>query len=70
MRLINRKRTMHWLWDGPGRHLPDGLTTVVARLLCRRYGHEPTCDQCHRPEHDFCVWCNKLMPGQAHRGTL
>jgi len=26
---------------------------------------DPERDQCGRPEHDFCLWCNKRMPGAA-----
>jgi hypothetical protein len=34
----------------------------IAKVLCRIYGHRPERDQCGRPEHDFCLICNKLIP--------
>lgn len=39
---------------------------VGLRLLCIYFGHKPVADQCDKPEHDFCVYCNKLMPNSAH----
>lgn len=74
-----RKRIMFWLHDGPiSEWLCDHnigwldsayshLIDAVADVLCALYDHEPICDQCHKPEHDFCCWCHKRMPGQAHR---
>lgn len=38
----------------------------LLKMLCEHVGHEPVSDQCGKPEHDFCHWCNKLMPGAAH----
>lgn len=45
----------------------EAIDAVIERAssdLCEIAGHEPTRDQCGMPEHDFCVWCNKAMPGQ------
>jgi hypothetical protein len=33
--------------------------------LCWLLGHYPGLDNCTKPEHDFCLFCHKLMPGQA-----
>lgn len=42
------------------------VETAGLWALCRVYGHKPVADQCNRPEHDFCVYCSKRMPGTAH----
>lgn len=73
-------RLYFWLWDGmydwldpyDGPEWPWGvLETCVERparwVLCKVYGHEPLPDQCNMPEHDHCIWCNRLMPGLAPR---
>jgi len=79
-----RKKIIQWFWFWPDRHddlLDDdearfdricerhdrilGLLAPALRLLAR---HEPIRDQCNRPEHDFCIWCRKLMPGMAREG--
>lgn len=39
-------------------------------VICRAFGHDPAMDQCGRPEHDFCLWCRKLMPGRASRRVV
>jgi hypothetical protein len=41
------------------------LNTAGQWVTCRVAGHEPERDQCGRPEHDFCLWCNKSMPHAA-----
>ena len=60
---------MHWLWrdDHPElvQPLVNWLTEPVSRALCAKYGHLPERDHCGLPEHDFCLWCNKRMPGAA-----
>lgn len=59
---------MHWLWDGwPSEHAPDWTVRLASWIGCRIGGHEPTGDQCGKPEHDFCLWCSKSMPFQALR---
>lgn len=70
-------RVYFWLWDGmydrlslDGPDWPYGLLdTLVERpakwLLCKVYGHEPVHDQCGKPEHDHCAWCNRAMPRAA-----
>lgn len=37
----------------------------ASQVLCRIWGHEPEMDQCMRPEHDYCICCRILLPGQA-----
>jgi hypothetical protein len=62
-----RKRIMHWVWDGRPSwtwFVPD---TFFGRVLCIVFRHEAIGDQCLRPEHDFCCWCSKTMPGAAPR---
>lgn len=36
------------------------------RLICRIWGHQPT-SECHDPNHDFCLTCQKSMPGMLQR---
>lgn len=44
----------------------EHVETVGLWALCLYFGHEPVADQCNKPEHDFCVYCHKSMPGSAH----
>lgn len=46
--------------------LLDRKVRGLMALLCEGLGHQPTRDQCNRPEHDYCVWCRAKTPGQAH----
>ena len=70
-----RRRAMHWLWrhedDWPDWLLDNGVfcwaTERFAAIGCWFAGHDPVCDQCGRPEHDYCAWCMRLTPGQAHK---
>jgi hypothetical protein len=49
-------------WDDPKvEDTMDGFR----RLICVTYGHMPVADQCGLPQHDFCMICQELMPGQA-----
>lgn len=59
-----------------GRFYPDAVwwcadrwEDAVRHGLCAVFGHSPTRDQCGRPEHDFCLWCSKTMPGAADGGA-
>lgn len=36
------------------------------KIICALLGHEPGAD-CALPQHDFCLWCMKSMPGKAPR---
>lgn len=45
--------------------LPQWLQAGTQRILCLVAGHDPTHDQCENPEHDFCLWCDKSMPGKG-----
>lgn len=37
----------------------------LQQALCLTLGHVPINDQCCKPEHDFCAYCGKSMPGKA-----
>lgn len=37
------------------------------RLLCLFTGHQVIADNCGMADHDYCVSCGRLMPGQAER---
>lgn len=45
----------------------EEAAVILQAALCVAYGHEPVRDQCDRPEHDFCVWCRAITPGEAKR---
>ncbi len=65
-----RRRVMHWAWDGRPEWTWAIRDQWIGRALCLIAGHEPIMDQCHRPDHDFCAWCRKLMPGRAVRNGV
>lgn len=52
-----------------GGWLEDVQTNLIEDpgkvLMCRLFGHDPERDHCGMPEHDCCLWCQKLMPFQA-----
>jgi len=69
------RRLTLWIWHHED-NWPDWLIDLrafdtacrtLARTECLLRGHEPVRDHCGRPEHDFCGWCDKAMPGQATR---
>ena len=66
---------LHWVpdrlynrWDGkvPDWLLYSGWADWWWRAVCLIWSHSPICDQCNLPEHDYCAWCGKPMPGAAH----
>jgi hypothetical protein len=67
--------TGDWWWDRLERWVSvstleriDMVVQALQRPLCWLLGHQPERDQCNLPEHDYCLFCQKSMPGQAHRG--
>lgn len=52
----------NWVW-----WIGDRVQTAGCWVLCHTFGHKPVPDQCNKPEHDFCVFCNKPMPFLADR---
>jgi hypothetical protein len=55
-------------WSDPFVNAQVRLIEKPAKwLLCRLFGHKAIGDQCGIPEHDFCVWCDRSLPGQAPR---
>lgn len=44
----------------------EHLEACGLRALCLYYGHKPVPDRCGKSGRDFCVYCNKPMPGGAH----
>lgn len=34
-------------------------------VACGRLGCNVIQDHCRKPEHDFCVYCKQIKPGQA-----
>lgn len=49
--------------------MPWWVRSVAQQALCLLFRHDPVRDQCNRPDHDFCLWCQKSMPGRARRET-
>ncbi len=39
----------------------------AVRMMCAMLGHSPIPDHCSRPEHDRCLYCGVLTPGEAQR---
>jgi hypothetical protein len=57
-----------WLMDRvPERVWLAFPTAQLNRLACALLGHAPIPDQCDKPEHDYCAYCSKQMPGAAHK---
>ena len=57
-----RKKINWWLWNDTPDWFADHFGYQIESVLCFFYGHNPIPDQCGMPEHDLCVFCNKLMP--------
>lgn len=38
------------------------------KKLCEKQGHYVISDHCGKPEHNFCMYCHALCPGQATNG--
>lgn len=69
--LVDRQHDW-WIDKGPfAEVLGSAQILFVERparwVLCRVFGHKAIAD-CPDPGHDFCVWCNRSMPGAALRG--
>lgn len=61
-----RQQVMRGVWSPDHEESYDlEDSVVVARALCAVWGHDPTADQCNRPEHDYCVYCGTRTPNQA-----
>jgi hypothetical protein len=72
-----KRRVTSWIWFTEDR-FPDWLLDSraydrvrgwLARLECAMHGHKAVRDQCGIPDHDFCVFCQKSMPGAAEKGA-
>lgn len=48
-----------WMYLGP-------FWEVVNKIECFLLGHHSIPDHCGIPEHDYCMFCRKSMPGAAH----
>lgn len=62
-----REEILRCRWDRrrPGGAGMSRFDILVGRIRCLIRGHYPTLESCHKPEHDYCIWCWRLMPGQA-----
>jgi hypothetical protein len=61
---MTTRAVRHWLVNAP--LLPALVAMPAQRLVCRFAGHVPVQDMCKRPQHDHCMWCLTILPGQAH----
>lgn len=43
----------------------ENVCEQAIKIICEEIGHDPHEDQCRKPEHDFCLRCGDLTPGQA-----
>lgn len=49
-------KTENWPW---------WTDVIISPVACLILGHYPIGDQCGKPDHDYCAWCMKSMPGKA-----
>lgn len=57
-----------WIYsasDDEVEKLEDAICTFKVRI-CEITGCLPVQDHCRLPEHDYCICCKELRPGQAH----
>lgn len=48
--------------------LDEFVCTVIYNWPCWLLkSHYAISDQCNKPAHDYCAWCQKSMPNQAER---
>ncbi len=45
----------------------DWISRPMLWILCKLLGHQPVDDQCRKPEHRSCVWCNA---NQAYKQVI
>jgi hypothetical protein len=62
---VNRRQRarkwVHFWLDG----YPYWVSDPGDKVACWILGHVPIPDQCCKPDHDFCAYCGKSMPGKA-----
>lgn len=71
-----REDLMRWFWNYENT-VPDDLLDSAEfeefeekfkTFVCEFVGeHDPTPDQCNKPEHDFCLWCLRRTPNAYPR---
>jgi hypothetical protein len=66
--------TGDWWWNRLEGKVPElwlervaTATEWLQKPICAVMGHIPERDQCNLPEHDYCICCQRLMPGAARR---
>lgn len=62
-----REEILRCRWDRRRGAAMSRFDILVGRIRCLMRGHDPTLESCHKPEHDYCIWCWKSMPGMAPR---
>lgn len=56
-------RDDNWVW-----WIGDKVQVVGCWTLCLLFKHKAV-SECSIPDHDYCVFCNKPMPGQYPRSA-
>lgn len=66
---IDQTPRYKWAWAIEGRwpETPWWILNLWQWLGCKLLGHVPIPDQCGIPDHDFCAWCQKSMPGMGQK---
>lgn len=62
-RVFRDGKLFDWLWEAY-----DRVQQAVAKVLCLFAGHERHGD-CGCPEHDYCIYCHRSMPGRPLSGA-
>jgi hypothetical protein len=63
--VVKRRQRVHKRLFFLAEEWPWWLEDPWRKMCCVFLGHEPIPDQCGKPEHDFCAWCMKSLPGRA-----
>lgn len=57
------KKARWWIGEDSPMWFPN---QKAQKVICLIAGHVPIPDNCGIPEHDYCAWCGKPMPGRGH----
>lgn len=65
---MTRASWHEWWWDTCPEWMANLFGHLPHRLACWVVGHLVIDDQCNKPEHRYCVWCNKATPNWEDQG--
>lgn len=49
--------------DGSEDDVSDRVTEAAMAVVCAHYGHYVEEDHCLKPDHRYCLWCQRRFPG-------